>query len=151
MTAANSHGVGVDWRPLETGEELVNDPSELAWRQIHPRFYQGGIIGEDAFVAREDEDRKLSTSRESKVTAQAAFEHHTNTLGLQSAGVGAVTVDEVSRFGSRVVDDEAIQTADPPTPGHCYVDFREMSKDERAALREALAEVATERGLVFAK
>ncbi|MHA7177946.1 hypothetical protein ACX80D_14975 [Arthrobacter sp. Sr24] len=51
--------------------------------------------------------------------------------------------------GSRAVDDSAIQTFVPPTPGHTYIDFDGLTKSERSFLRDDLADAATTRGFIY--
>lgn len=138
-----------EWPPLLEGEDLIEPTDELLWRQINPRFFHDGIIGELAFRAREEEQFQLSVSRSSKVSAQQAYEHHTCVVGRESAGVAALSAIEVYETGSRAVDDFETQTSEPPTPAHAYVDCRLMTKAERKDFREECAAVATDRGLVY--
>ena len=133
--------------PLEDWEEPMVDMDEAVHRQIHPRFYDQGIISDSAFVAREDEERKLSSTRDSKVTPACARQHYMDVLKLATVGVAELKVGEVEGESSRCVDDSADPDGGLP-PGHCYIDFRGLTKSARRDLREALAEIATERGLV---
>ncbi|WP_127097457.1 hypothetical protein [Brachybacterium saurashtrense] len=132
---------------LEHWEELMTDKDEAVHRQVHPRFYDQGIISDEAFVAREDEQRKLSSTRNGEVSAECARRHYTDVLNLASIGVAELTVGEVEEELSRCVDDSTDPNHELP-PGHCYIDFRGLTKTARRELREALAEIATERGLV---
>lgn len=138
-----------EWPPLADGEHPIEPSDELLWRQVNPRFFQGGIIGDLAFRAREEEQFQLSASRSSKVTAQEAYDHHTCVAGRESVGVAAVSALEIEQAGSRAIDDCDVQVADPPTPGHAYIDCRIMTKTERRDFREECAAVATDRGLVY--
>lgn len=143
MTAEHS------WALLVEGEELVEVSEEKLWRQVNPRWWSDGIVAELAFRARDEENYQLSVSRESKVSAEDAFRFHTQTLSRHSAGVAAVTTEEVVQAGCRTVDDEEAQVSSPPTPGHAYIDNRGFTKSQRADIREELADYATIRGLVF--
>lgn len=135
-------------RPGET-ELSSEEGGELLWRQVHPKYTDGGIITEQAFQSTSSDPRRLSCSRESLQTAQGAFEHHTQKLELQSAGTCAVTVDEAIEAGTRPVDDSNVQEQVPPTPGHTYLDYRGLSKQDRSFARDELALFATERGFVY--
>lgn len=132
---------------LEDWEELMTNRDEAVHRQVHPRFYDQGIISEEAFVAREDEQRKLSSTRNGKVSVECARRHYRGVLKLASIGAAELTVGEVEDELSRCVDDSTDPNHELP-PGHCYIDFRGLTKASRRELREALAEIATERGLV---
>lgn len=133
--------------PLEDWEHLMTDGDEAVHRQIHPRFVDQGIISDQAFVAREDEQRKLSSTRGGLVSPGSAKQHYVNVLKLTSAGVAELMVKEIEEESSRCVDDSADPSGELP-PGHCYIDFRGFGKRGRRDLREALAEIATDRGLI---
>lgn len=135
--------------PLEDGEVEISPSDQKLWRQVNPRWFDNDVIGELAFRASGEEDYKLSVSQESKVTAQSAYKFHTEQMARHSAGVAAVTANEVSEVGCRTVDDETIQEIDPPTPGHAYVDKRGLNKKQRKEIREELADFATVRGLAY--
>lgn len=137
------------WESLAEGEDLVEPSQEKLWRQVNPRWFSNGIVADLAFRASEEENHQLSVSRESKVSAEDAFQFHTETMRRHSAGVAAVTTDEVVTIGCRTVDDEITQMNSPPTPGHAFVDLRGFTKNQRKDFREELADYATTRGLVF--
>lgn len=146
------NGASRSWSALEDGEHPVAISDESLWRQVNPQFYDDSqkVVADLAFRARPEEGYKLSVSRSSVVAdPEDAYGHHTTVAGRASVGVAAVTVREVDEAGSRVVDDASIQTIIPPTPGHCYVDCRGLTKSERQELREELAIIATDRGLVY--
>ena len=147
MSDSQASAGGNNFPPLEDWEESMVDVDEAVHRQVHPRFYDQGIISDAAFVAREDEQRKLSSTRSGKVSPECARKHYIDVLKLASAGVAELKVGEVEGESSRCVDDSA-DPNDRLPPGHCYIDFRGLTKSARRDLREALAEIATERGLV---
>jgi hypothetical protein len=130
------------------GAEQLTDQGELLLRQVHPRYVDGQEITEQAFYPG-SKSLQCSCSRETLQSAEGAYDHHTGKLNLQSAGTCAVSVGEVEAAGSRAVDDSAIQTHVPPTPGHTYIDFDGLSKSERSFLRDDLADAATTRGFVY--
>lgn len=143
QASANVH----QFPPLEDWEGLMTDGDEAVHRQIHPRFVDQGIISDEAFVAGEDEQRKLSSTRGSRVSPDCAKRHYVTVLKLASAGVAELKVWEIENESSRCVDDSADPGGGLP-PGHCYIDFRDLTKKARRDLREALAEIATDRGLI---
>ena len=138
---------GNSWPPLEPGEILLTDEDELVWRQVNPKFFDRGQVTEQAFQPTSDDPRRLSCSRESLQSAEGAFKHFTND-GYLSVGTFAVTVGEVTSAGSRAVDDSEVQTQSPPTPGHTFLDYRALDRNERRDLRDDLAFYATSRGLI---
>ncbi|PNH79229.1 hypothetical protein CXZ05_20765 [Arthrobacter sp. AFG20] len=117
-------------------------------RQVHPSYFDGNEITEMAFYPGSS-SRQCSCSRSTLQTAQGAYDHHTGKLELKSVGTCAVSVQEVVDAGSRAVDDSAVQTHVPPTPGHTYIDFRTLGKDERSFIRDDLAAAATARGFLY--
>lgn len=135
---------------LDTCEELV-DGDELYLRQVHPDFWDGFEVSVFAFTTSSNDDGKLSGARSGKQTAEGAYRERLQMGGL-TAGTWAVTVTEVTRESSRVVDD----TRCPPPPGeegwpqgHCYLDQRMPDKPHRRKLRANLARAATLRKRLF--
>lgn len=136
------------WPAPDPGAVPLTNSDELLLRQVHPRYVDGNEITEQAFYPG-SQSRHCSCSRETVQTGEGAYNHHTNALNLKSAGTCAVSVREVEAAGSRAIDDSAIQTHLPPTPGHTYIDFDGLNKTERSFLRDDLADAATTRGFVF--
>lgn len=136
------------WPRPPSGAQQLTNQDELLLRQVHPRYVDGQEITEQAFHPGSS-SLQCSCSRESLQTPQGAYDHHTGKLNLQSAGTCAVSVSEVVAAGSRAVDDSAIQTYVPPTPGHTYIDFDGLTKSERSFLRDDLADAATTRGFIY--
>lgn len=145
-----------EWPELSQGEEILTDSNELLWRQVHPQRINGGVISSEAFEPGRSDAKQLSCSRESKVSAREAFEHYTLTLERQSAGVAAVSVEDVgsgapipgneSEVASlRAVDDAASGAVDLP-PGHAYVDFRPLGSARATKKAKQLAFLAHQRG-----
>lgn len=124
--------------------------SEKLWRQVNPLYVdKEGRVTEQAFQPTSSDPRRLSCSRQLHQTHQGAFEHHTQQLGLNSAGTWAVSAGEVRQELAHAVDDSQVQTQVPPTPGHTYIDYRQLNKTDRAFLRDALADAANEWGIQY--
>lgn len=133
---------------LESWEEELTDLNEAIHRQVHPRFFDEGIISAQAFAPSDSDERKLSCTRSSIVSAKAATEHFRNDLRRETAGAAELKVAEVTDESSRCVDDSRQTDYDLPL-GHCFIDFRVFNdKSARRSAREAFAEIATERGLI---
>lgn len=136
------------WTTPALGAHELTSPDELLLRQVHPRFVDGDEITEQAFHPGSS-SKQCSCSRRNLQTPRGAYDHHTEMLGRQSAGTCAVTVAEVATAGGRAVDDSAIQEHEPPTPGHTYIDFEGLDKNDRSFLRDELAYAATDRGFLY--
>ena len=129
----------------------VENTSELQWRQVSKfALRKDGRLRPQAFKGTSEDILSISTSRSEKVTAQAAFEFHTQNLGLSSEGTWAVSVEEVQSCGARVVDD--YDCPDVEVPGHSFLDFRHldtvdrMSKTKQLAQMGLLSALAEDRG-----
>lgn len=94
-----------------------------------------------------------SYSRSTLVSAQEARDWHTRNAASPSLGVWAVAVGEVSSADSRVVDDNdcPLEEGEKRAPGHCYVDFRGLSRSKRKELRARLHMYAMSRGEIPTK
>lgn len=81
---------------LNIDSKNIND--ELFFRQFSPKFWmQDGIWSNLTFEPTKAHDYKLSTSRSSLCTdAKTAFEFHTKTKKLDSAGTWAVSAADVN-------------------------------------------------------
>jgi hypothetical protein len=132
---------------LKECQIILEDLDEDQWRQVHPRFVDGDVVSREAFVGTPGASDEVSTARGAVVSAAAACEHHRQTLGLETAGSWPLSVDQVDRSHSRVVDDSACEGVE--TPGHSFIDLRGLSKGERREARTALAAHATIRGPSF--
>jgi hypothetical protein len=85
----------------------------------------------------------LSVDDGSKIDARSSWERFTGTLGLESAGVLAVTVAECS-------EQELPVTADAkPYPEHCFIDFSGVVKKSAEKKAKVLASHAVPRGWLF--
>lgn len=137
--------------PLADGEVLIVDKDEYYFRQCHPQFLTDGVPSTQMFGDFAQDAGKLSGNRSTVALPKQAFDFHTETLGNKSAGTWAVTVGEVTKVSSRVVDDTNAPTVRPPDPvppGHSYVDMRHLTSKERRRLRGELRIAAVSRGRV---
>jgi hypothetical protein len=50
----------VEWPELREHEELLNEPTELLWRQVHPQFYNNGQVTHAANANRDPSDEWCS-------------------------------------------------------------------------------------------
>ncbi|WP_284756728.1 hypothetical protein [Curtobacterium sp. ME-Dv--P-122a] len=134
---------------LLDGEQLMSDADELAYRQIAPyMLVDDGRIATSAFGPNSSDHNMPSYSRSSIVTAQAARDWFDQNAASESQGVWGVTVGEVIAANRHVVDDSAcaLPAGTVRAPGHCFVDFRGLTKPERKELRAQLYMRAIERG-----
>lgn len=136
---------------LEVGEvEIIDDPTELLFRQVTPHVWvsEDGVPAKDAFGPKDVDKGKPSYSRESKVSAKESFEWHNNNANSPSVGTWACSVAEVYQAKLRAIDDSDVPINPPKAPGHCYVDFRGLTKREERDLRSILLRFALARKIV---
>ena len=76
----------VEWPGLTAGEEQLDNPNEVVWRQVHPQRFHNGRVSSDAFVPGSNDGKQLSCSRAVKVSAEDAYKYHTEVLELSSSG-----------------------------------------------------------------
>ncbi|MGP9586160.1 hypothetical protein ACT3TB_10955 [Micrococcaceae sp. AOP34-BR2-30] len=134
---------------LKEGEQLVDEPYEVNYRQITPHLLKDGHrVASHAFGPSTSDEGKPSYSRSSVVTAQEARDWHSANARKPSEAVYGVSVEEVIEAGSVVVDDSdcAIPEGEDRAPGHCFVDFRGLPKHSVKDLRTKLYIHAMERG-----
>jgi hypothetical protein len=135
---------------LLDGEQLMSDGGELAYRQTTKHMFDDGKIATTAFGPTPSDKGMPSFSRSSLVTAQDARDWHTRNAKSPSLGVWAVTVGEVVESERYVVDDSKTPLAggEKRAPGHCFVDYRGLSKAQERELRTKLYFRAIDRGEV---
>ncbi|MBA2347881.1 MAG: hypothetical protein H0V81_06245, partial [Solirubrobacterales bacterium] len=109
-------------------------------------FVRDGVIAAEGFVGPQPGTSEISVVRSAVRSSVQARAHHTERLGLDSAGTWAVSVSEVLKSEGRSIDDA--ECPDVDTPGHAYVDLRLLSRKERKRARVVLAAAATNRGQV---
>jgi hypothetical protein len=139
----------VDLELLE-GEQLMSDGGELAYRQTTKHMFDDGKLATTAFGPMRADTGMPSFSRSSLVTAQDARDWHTRNAKSPSLGVWAVTVGEVVESERYVVDDSKSPLTDGEerAPGHCFVDYRGLTKAQQRELRTKLYFRAIDRGEV---
>jgi len=134
---------------LREDESLMSDADELIYRQITAHMMDGNQIATTAFGPMPADRDMPSFSRSRLVEPQDARDWHTRNLPRSpSLAVWALAVGEVIEAERYVIDDSAV-TLDANSkraPGHCFVDYRGLSRPERKTLRSQLWFRAVERG-----
>ena len=110
-------------------------------RQISPSWIRNGRVTSQAFKPTPKDEGKLSVYDGDRITAEASWNHFKNTLGYESVGVVAVTVDECESQGATVVSDPLIGFRE-----HVVIDFRDMTRSKRNRVARELSRSASERG-----
>lgn len=130
------------------GEQLMSDEDELVYRQITQHMLDGERVATTAFGPSTADRDMPSYSRSTVVTPQDSRDWHTQNAKSPSLGVWGLTVGEVIESGRHVVDDSLCPLDDghKRAPGHCFVDFRNLSKPQKKELRARLHFHATARG-----
>ena len=133
----------------EGGEQEPVDPKledggESLYRQVHPSWVQDGVPASLAFKPTKKDEGMLSISLGSKVSAKDAYRHHTEDLGLASAGTWGVTVSEAAAAGL----DSFAQPLNE-SPAHGYIDFRELSRSAIEKAAKILVAKARDRGCLY--
>lgn len=125
---------------LVEGESQIVDQDLLIYRQITEHLMHGSSVATHAFTGAKVDAGKPSYARSDVVTAQESRDWHTAIAKSPSLGVWALTAGEVIVARSRVIDDSATALAEGEnrSPGHCYVDARNL---DRLALKELRAEL----------
>jgi len=129
---------------LERCESVLVAADELLYRQItrHKWNEVEKVPASAAFGPVDADGGKPSFARSSAagVTEQTSRDWHQQNARTPSLGVWAVTSAEVHEADLRSVDDS--QCPLPPegkrAPGHCYVDYRELTPRQ---VRDARAEL----------
>ena len=138
---------------LREGESLMSDADELIYRQITAHMMDGSQIATTAFGPMPADNNMPSYSRSSVVGPQDARDWHTRNAPNPSLGVWAVAVAEVIEAERHVIDASAaaLDASNKRAPGHCFVDYRGLSRVERKTLRSRLWFRAVERGEIPTK
>lgn len=133
---------------LLDGEQLMSDGDELTYRQITKHLMDGETVATTAFGPSSADRGKPSFARRRVVTAQEARDWHTENARNPSLGVWAITVAETIAAGRYTVDDSSAPLAEGErrAPGHCFVDYRGLSKHAERELRSKLYWAAMARG-----
>lgn len=135
------------WPDLVDGEVVLTADGESLWRQAAPSYHeQDGTLSYLIFRPMSNDNRMLSVSRETVVTAKKAHDSHVES-GRSSLGTLAVRVGQVRDAGLRSVDDSA--SADDVPEGHAYIDFRPLTKGETNIAAEVLLRRAIANGWAY--
>ena len=129
-------------------EQLMSEADELIYRQITAHMRDGDQIRTDAFGPSTADASKPSYARSSITSPQDARDWHTRIARSPSTGVWAVSVGEAIASGRHVVDDSAVPLVgeEKRAPGHCFIDFRGLTKAQERELRTKLYFRAVARG-----
>jgi hypothetical protein len=132
---------------LAEGETLVDDETELIYRQITKHMMDGrGQVATHAFTGQSGEGDP-SYARSSAVTAQASRDWHTRYSRNPSLGVWGLTVAEVIEVERFVIDDTGVplEPDERRAPGHCFIDLDGLDRVALKSLRAALWQAAMDR------
>lgn len=116
----------------------------LLLRQVHPKWLKDGQVLSIAFRPFPKDSGLLSVYDGDLITAEASLNHFTKTLGFQSAGAWAVTVQECGACSLPTRAD-----VDGHYPEHAVIDFTPFHEKEQKAKSKILAAKAEERGCLF--
>lgn len=106
------------------------DNNELLLRQVHPNFIVESRITSQVFLPTEKDDKKLSVNRSSIISAQEAFDLHTNEKKLQSIGVWGISVGETSSFDSLLIECDPIEIPVRDI-SHSLINFSKLPSESR--------------------
>ncbi len=112
----------------------------LLLRQVSPNFVRQGRVTSQAFTPTPKDQQRLSAYDGDQISAEASWFHFTETLGLDSAGVLAVSVGECESRGTLAIPDPE------SFPEHVLIDFNELSRKGSKDAAKILRNLAEERG-----
>ena len=128
------------------GNKITN-PSELLFRQVHPQFYQNGVLGSSAFKPNSSDNGFMSTDQASLTTAKDAHHHYTVHLQKASACVYGLTVGELAAEKISCVDDPLAANGNiPANPAHSLADYNANTKSSWKNIAQKLKIIAENRG-----
>lgn len=107
----------------------------LLYRQVHRTWISGDRVTSQAFRPTPKDSRQISVYDGQKVSAESAWSHYSDKLGLESVGVMAVT--------ETACDSESISVVADPRDGHkahALLDFGSLTQ---RAVKEAAKSLAT--------
>ncbi|MDN4638824.1 hypothetical protein QCD70_01070 [Agreia sp. PsM10] len=125
---------------LTDGESLMASEHELIYRQITEHLMHGTNVATHAFTGATADAGKPSYARSATVSAQESRDWHAANAKSASLGVWGLTVGEVIIANSHVIEDSKapLSQGKVRSPGHCYVDAREL---DRLALKDLRAQL----------
>lgn len=123
------------------GDKLSAD--ELLFRQVHPEFYQNGVLGSRAFKPNSSDKGQMSTDRAALVSAEDAFNHYTQHVKKKSACVYGLTVGAFEAVAIECRADPLEADGDiPPNPAHSLADYTGTPEKSWKILSQRLRDVA---------
>ncbi|MFZ4843857.1 hypothetical protein [Mycetocola saprophilus] len=138
-----------DQTGADAGEFEIHDDTELLFRQIIEWMVVDGVVLSTVFGPSPHDRGKPSYSRSSIVTARGAQNWHNAHARSRSREVWAVSVGEALHHELRAIDDSKVQkTGEIQAPGHCFLDFRELTRNQIKERRFRLYITARRRGAV---
>ena len=111
----------------------------LLLRQVNPSWMREGRPTSQAFKPSAKDHGRLSVYDSSLITAQEAWLHYTQKLGLISVGVIAVSCDECAALELPVEPDPA------PFPSHVVIHFTGYTNSQIKSRARLLSEFAAKR------
>lgn len=112
----------------------------LLYRQVHPAWLQNGRITSQVFRPTPKDQKRLSIDDGDLISAEDSWKHFSQTLGHNSKGVMAVTLEECTGVGLQVVPDPI------PHLAHAFVDFTPYNENETIRKAKQLKQSAEFRG-----
>lgn len=116
----------------------------LLYRQVHPNFASNNKPNSQAFRPSTKDEKQLSVDDGDQTSPEQAYCHYTETLGLRSAGVVAVTKAECQQVRLTVRPDPL-----PENPAHTVIDYSGLSRGEINDAADKLKLSAVSRGWVY--
>lgn len=135
---------------IEDCEARIETSDELLYRQIaeHQWNEKERVPSSHAFGPSPADNGRPSFARSSVdgVDEQSSRDWHQKHARSRSISVWATTPIEVASVDLRAVDDSACPSDGETAPGHCYVDYRSLTKAEERTARAVLLLRAVARG-----
>lgn len=144
--SADTSGANADLR-------LLIDGLEMLLRQVHPKCVTAGVPTSLAFRPSPKRDQgELSVTLGSLTTPAEAFEHHTLSRHMESAGTWGLLVDDLTDHRVTVAAGRSMQAyaqAFEDDPAHGFVDFRGMARGRCDAAGTILRTLALGHGCLY--
>jgi hypothetical protein len=118
--------------------------STLLHRQAHPKFMDGSSITSQVFFPFPKDEGMLSVYDGDQISASAAHDHYTQSLGNESHSVWSVTKNEADAEGVPASPD-----ALPDFPSHAKIDFTGKSDKECRKIAKRLKALAVAKGCQY--
>lgn len=139
-----------DWPALGSGETEIMLSDELIWRQMTAFYWDEDRRqpSSHAFGPAPIDKRMASFTRAFHVNAQESRDWHQQNAASPSFAVWALATVETDDVDVRVVDDDGapLKPGAKRPPGHCFLDYRGVSKPEERNIRAVLLRHALTRG-----